>query len=111
MVPMSNASAKIAERERQFHNERFSQDTDPRAHLDKWYASVRHGAEKQDEMVRAIAKNKKVLEYGCADGGLSLDVLKLPEICESLTGIDISDVAIEKARARAIQAGYKNTDF
>jgi SAM-dependent methyltransferase len=101
----------IVERERRFHNERFSHDTDPRFHLDKWYASVRHGAEKQDDMVRTLARNKKVLEYGCADGGLSLLGLKLPTVCESLTGIDISDVAIDKAVLTAAREGYRNARF
>jgi ubiquinone/menaquinone biosynthesis C-methylase UbiE len=108
---MNDTIPNKIEKEKQFHNERFSQVIDPRAHLNKWYASVRHGAEKQDKLVLELAKNKKVLEYGCADGGLSLFRLKLPEQCESLTGIDISDVAIGKANERVASAGYKNTRF
>jgi ubiquinone/menaquinone biosynthesis C-methylase UbiE len=104
-------SKNTLERERRFHNERFSHDTDSRASLNKWYASVRHGAEKQNALVRQYARNNEVLEYGCADGGLSIDGLSLSENCHSLTGIDISDVAIQKATAKAARAGLKNVRF
>lgn len=99
------------DRERDFHNERFSQVADPREHLDKWYESARHGAERQDAFVLDRATDGDVLEYGCADGGLSLDALGLPRRCRSLTGIDISDVAIAKAAEAAGAAGYENTRF
>lgn len=102
-------SDDAVERERRFHNERFSHATDPRAGLNRWYAAVRHGAERQNKLVRQQARNKTVLEYGCADGGLSLHELKLPEECESLIGIDISDVAIENATEQAV--GFKNVRF
>jgi ubiquinone/menaquinone biosynthesis C-methylase UbiE len=108
---MSENDADVIERERRFHNARFAQNVDPRAPLDKWYAAVRHGAELQNEMVRGLARGKDVLEYGCADGGLSMLGLRLPEICASLTGIDISDVAIAKAVTQAAQLGYGNTSF
>jgi len=104
-------SEDTLERERRFHNERFSHDTDPRASLNKWYASVRHGPERQNALVRQYARNNAVLEYGCADGGLSLGELNLPQQCRSLIGIDISDVAIQKATARAERAGLKNVRF
>ncbi len=104
-------SEDILERERRFHNERFSHDTDPRASLNKWYAAVRHGPETQNALVRQYGRNKEVLEYGCADGGLSLDELNLPQHCRFLTGIDISDVAIQKASAKADRAGLKNVRF
>ncbi|RFB75511.1 class I SAM-dependent methyltransferase [Methylovirgula sp. 4M-Z18] len=99
------------ERERQFHNERFIHEADPRQHLDKWYASIRHGAEWQNELVRRYANNADVLEYGCSTGGLSIDELRLPEICRSFTGIDISDVAIAKANRHADAAGFTNARF
>ena len=104
-------SEDIIERERRFHNERFSHDVDPRTGLNKWYASVRHGPEMQNALVRQHARNKTVLEYGCSDGALSLDELYLPAQCHSLTGIDISDVAIKKATAKATKAGLTNARF
>jgi ubiquinone/menaquinone biosynthesis C-methylase UbiE len=54
---------------------------------------------------------KDVLEYGCAGGELSVDYLDLPRIARTLTGIDISDVAIAKAEASAQKAGYDNCSF
>lgn len=98
-------------RERDFHNERFSHASDPREHLDKWYASARHGAQWQEEMVLDLAADRDVLEYGCADGSLSLGQLELPARCRSLTGIDISDVAIAKATRAAAAAGVGNARF
>src|SRR5215467_10980214 len=85
-------SNEIVERERLHHNERFSHDTDPRVDLNKWYAAIRHGSEWQASLLRQYAPNKDVLEYGCADGTLSIDVLNLAPQCGSYTGIDISDV-------------------
>lgn len=99
------------ERERRFHNQRFSYVTDPREHLNKWYTAIRHGAERQNRLVLDYASGKDVLEYGCADGWLSIDELKLPEKAHSLTGIDISDVAIQKATARAGRGGFWNAQF
>src|SRR6266550_2805407 len=104
-------SENIVQRERRFHNERFSQAIDPRAGLNKWYASVRHGPDKQNALVRQYAQGKSVLEYGCADGGLSIDELNLPAKCHSLTGIDISDVAIQKARSKVATTGITNARF
>jgi SAM-dependent methyltransferase len=102
-------SGDVQARERDFHNRRFGAPVDPRAHLDKWYAAVRHGAAWQDALVRAEAAGRDVLEYGCADGTLALDRLDLPRVARSVTGIDISDVAIDKARERA--GGAANARF
>ncbi len=104
-------SNDIVERERSHHNERFSHDTDPRVDLNRFYAAIRHGSERQISLLRQYGRNKDVLEYGCADGTLSIDELNLPEQCQSYTGIDISDVAIEKATARADRAGLGNARF
>ena len=54
---------------------------------------------------------RDVLEYGCADGLLSLCDLNLPQRCRSLRGIDISDVAIEKTTERCSRAGLINSSF
>ena len=99
------------ERERVFHNERFLRSADPRQHLNKWYASVRHGAERQNKLVLENARYKDILEFGCADGGLSLHELRLPENCRSFTGIDISDVAIARATEQAARAAFRNARF
>jgi SAM-dependent methyltransferase len=107
---MANDEMDIVERERVFHNNRFSNDVD-RTHLGKYYGAIWHGTEHLKQLVRSLGKDKNVLEYGCSDGSFSLFALKLPEICASLTGIDISDVAIAKADAAATQCDYKNVAF
>lgn len=108
---MENVRQDIIDRERAFHNERFGQEQDPRMHLDKWYLSIRHGAESQDQFVKKMAKGADVLEYGCADGALSLGGLHLDDICRSLVGIDISDVAVATANEHARKAGASNAEF
>jgi SAM-dependent methyltransferase len=108
---MAENRQEVIERERSFHNSRFNHEEDPRRYLDKWYDTIRHGAEAQDRFVRSEASRADVLEYGCADGELSINRLALPEVCHSLTGIDISDVAVNKANTRALRAGFSNAHF
>jgi SAM-dependent methyltransferase len=98
-------------RERDFHNHRFSQKEDPRAHLDSWYQAIRRGAEKQDQMVTELSRNAIVLEYGCSDGGLSINHLALPPLAKRFEGIDISDVAIARANNAVHDLGYRNVSF
>ena len=105
---MDEARRNVVDRERDFHNERFAQAEDPRKHLDKWYWAIRHGAMQQDTQVKELATGADVLEYGCSTGGWSLDALQLPAVCRSLVGIDISDVAVERANSRARQIGAAN---
>ncbi|WEX07709.1 class I SAM-dependent methyltransferase [Chelativorans sp. AA-79] len=108
---MQNERESVVNREREFHNIRFGQEEDPRKYLDKWYRTIRHGAERQDEEIIRRSKDADVLEYGCSDGGWSLYSLRLPDICRSLTGIDISDVAVAKANERARELGNANAAF
>ena len=103
--------ADVIEREREFHNDRFSQNEDPRAHLDRWYVAIRRGAEEQDRLVTKLSRGATVLEYGCSDGGLSLHQLGLPDLAKRFEGIDISDVAIAKANQALLERGYRNGSF
>lgn len=108
---MDEARRDVIDRERDFHNERFAQAEDPRKHLDKWYWAIRHGAMQQDAYVKERSTDADVLEYGCSTGGWSLDALQLPPVCRSLTGIDISDVAVQRANNRAQELGVSNARF
>lgn len=101
----------VIAREREFHNDRFSQEEDPRAHLDKWYRAIRRSVEVQDRMVKDLSRNATVLEYGCADGTLSINHLALPALAQRFEGIDISDVAIAKATEALCERGYRNGNF
>lgn len=108
---MAEPQQGVIARERDFHNARFARDEDPRRPLDKWYWAIRHGAAEQDALVKRLAVDADVLEYGCAAGGWSLNGLQLPAICRSLTGIDISDVAVKRANERAAALGAANARF
>jgi ubiquinone/menaquinone biosynthesis C-methylase UbiE len=108
---METSRQSVIGREKSFHNKRFEQEQDPRSHLDKWYWAIRHGAGEQDRQIKALFHGADVLEYGCSDGGWSLHTLRLHEACGSLTGIDISDVAISKATAHAEKIGASNARF
>jgi ubiquinone/menaquinone biosynthesis C-methylase UbiE len=108
---MTEDETTIVERERRFHNERFLRDTESPSGGKDWWGAIWHETERQKEMLRTSARGKDVLEYGCGDGSFSLLALKLPAISASLTGIDISDVAIGKAAARPAQLGYQNARF
>jgi SAM-dependent methyltransferase len=99
------------ETERQFHNQRYGAEHDIREPLSRWYAAVAAGARAQSEMVKRNAKGGKVLEYGCADGRISLVYDRLADNAASFHGIDISDQAIEVARKTAISQGLTNCKF
>ena len=99
------------EAERQFHNERFGQEHDKREGLNKWYRAIAAGAEEQNRLIREWGRDKTVLEYGCADGALSILEQSFAGIAKAFHGIDISDQAIEKARARAAERGLGNCHF
>jgi SAM-dependent methyltransferase len=83
----------------------------PRQHLSKWYHAARHGAEQTSSMILDAAQGADVLDYGCGAAWTSLDGLDLPGKCRSLTGIDISDVAVAKATERAARYGAVNARF
>lgn len=100
---------KLAERE--FHNARFADNADVRDSLEKWYAAIESGARLHTELVRRAAVGASVLEYGCADGSLSLGDGVLVSAASRYCGIDISDRAIERACVRAAAAGFKHCSF
>ncbi len=95
--------------EREFHNAIHSDKQ--RAGVGRWYAAVRSGEQLQNDKVCLAAAEKIVLEYGCADGELSLRQLALPAIAREFHGIDISDHAIAEARQGAQARGYGNAYF
>ena len=100
------------ESERDFHNRRFAEDQeDIRAPLDKWYAALATASTNMNDLVRRYGQGADVLEYGCADGHITLINDHLADGARSLTGIDISDEAIGVARKTAAQCGASNCAF
>ncbi len=83
-------------REKEFHNERFEKDT--RKHLDKYYSITRNSRACYVDKITLNARGKTILEYGCGEGSFSFDLAKLGAM---VYGIDISEVAIEKAKLKA----------
>jgi SAM-dependent methyltransferase len=100
------------ETERAFHNARFeTTESDNRARLSKWYSAAEAGLQMQNELVRRAAANARVLEYGCADGRLSLQEEHVARGAKRFYGIDISDCAIERARTTAARLGFDHCSF
>jgi SAM-dependent methyltransferase len=97
--------------ERQFHNQRYGAEHDIREPLNKWYGAVAACAHAQTEMVRRYARGGRVLEFGCADGRVSLAYDHLADEAAIFHGIDISDQAIEIAQKFAISEGLTNCNF
>jgi len=94
------------ENERVFHNARFSEEV--RDAQGRYYASIKHGAARFDARVLELAKNADVLEYGC---GSAVQGHRIAVRAKSLTGIDISDVAIANAETAAKNQGLTNTRY
>jgi SAM-dependent methyltransferase len=92
--------------EREFHNLRFEQET--RLAQGKYYAGIKHGTWAFEREVLRIADNADVLEYGC---GSAIQGIEVARRAKSLTGIDISEVAVKKARLEAKEAGLDNTEY
>jgi ubiquinone/menaquinone biosynthesis C-methylase UbiE len=97
------------DREREFHNHAFSHDV--RRTTDKFY-SVFYLIENQyQQKLCDGAAGKRFLEYGCGQGS---SAYLITEKGGWVTGIDISDFAIEqavqKANALNLQIGFKQMD-
>lgn len=101
-MPSDNATVRL-EREREFHNARFERD-DRDAQL-KYYDAIADCFRDYWARVDALATGADILEYGCAYGD---NAMRLAATARTATGIDISDVAIDKGRERARARGLDN---
>lgn len=100
------------QREVAFHNERFrNESSDERAALDPWYDAVESGALRQLELILRYGREKSVLELGCADGRFSLLEHPIASRAAQFRGIDISECAIARASASALEAGLRHSSF
>ena len=82
-------------KEKDFHNKRFASEEDPRKRADKYYSITKRSREYYRSLYVDDCKNRRVLAYGCGTGG---DCFLLAEKGANVTGVDISDVAIDRAR-------------
>ncbi len=103
---MNVIDTSAIEREREYHNARFSDETrDAQA---KYYYAIRDCDDEYERLLMAHAKGAVALDYGCALGDWAM---KVAPAASEIHGIDISDVAIGIARARAAAEGLDNAHF
>src|SRR5579871_5881725 len=58
--------------------------------------------------ISQLATGKRALEFGCGNGA---NALELSRYARSVSGIDISDVAVQIGTKRAAEAGISNVKF
>jgi SAM-dependent methyltransferase len=96
------------DRERAFHDDRFSGGEDPRKHLGKYYSVNMHLEAFYRETVSRNCKGLELLEYGCGRGEKSRTWVNMGA---NVTGIDISPEGISKAKKRSSKAKYHASYF
>ena len=94
------------QKEKVFHDKAFSEGTRNRAV--KFYTAVSGSRDFYDDFLLAHCPDKDVLEYGCGPG---FEALYIAKTAFTVTGIDISDTAIEQATERARQERVHNATF
>ncbi|MGD1919491.1 MAG: class I SAM-dependent methyltransferase [Pleurocapsa sp.] len=88
------------EREKQFHNDRYSDDQRAQQ-TGKFYSITGSITRSYKAKVLAHSRGAKVIEYGCGTGSYINTIAQSePKLA---TGIDISSVAIEVARQKAVE--------
>ena len=98
------------EREKEFHDRRFAGKTNRQQKVGKFYQITRSVNQEYERILLNSSKEAKVIEYGCGTGSYAFKLAK--NGAELVTGIDISSVAIEKAKQEAIaQEVVQNTSF
>ena len=100
--------AQRIDRERDYHNQRFADDSERDRRVGRFYSAISYGFDLYRRRVSEEAKNRRVLEYGCGTGSLAFE---LAEGASHVIGIDISDVAIHQAHLRAERRSLTNVEF
>ncbi len=94
-------------RERKFHNERFSAGG-ARGSTARFYAITGEAEDHYRDLVLTHGAGRHVLELGCGLGGEASNLASHGAI---VTGVDISDVAVQQATDSASSKGLKTTSF
>lgn len=89
-------------REREFHDARFAEGSDGRS-ADRFYIINAASTRFFEQEIEQTAQGGRVLDYGCGAGAYA--GIHAARQGYKVTAIDISPVAIEKARAKAVTAG------
>ena len=90
------------ERERLYHDERFANSS--RSVVSKYYAVTRGCTQEYRRRISEYGAGRDVLEYGCGTGSQSFF---LAQQGARVTGIDLSQVAIDQAQAMADAKGLE----
>jgi len=91
-------------REIEFHNNLYSRNVREKA--EKYYSITVSTRENYASiLVSKAGLGKKVLEYGCGEGSYAFD---LAATGSTVTGIDISNLAIENATLESRKRGLEN---
>ncbi len=84
------------QKERRFHNQRLRGPAERAA--DKYYSITRASMDRYLTALSRDARGKRVLEYGCGPGSYAFHLARRGA---RVTGIDISEVAIRRAKEKA----------
>lgn len=95
------------EREREFHNKRYSQDNTDKQ-VRPFYASGKRGMDAYKETVNGYIRGARALEYGCGNTGFTV---RLADEAKEITAIDISDVVIDAGNKLVEDKGVSNVKF
>jgi SAM-dependent methyltransferase len=106
MTPARTAELDRYTRERDAHNKIFSEHT--RKSADKFYTIIHDSRAIYEQLLRSRAPQGTALEYGCGMGSHSQYIAR--HGAARVVGIDISDVAIAKARDEAAAAGMTTVE-
>lgn len=83
------------EREKAFHDERYSNPHIRDNEVSKFYSICQSVSEEYRNFIFTHSADQNVLEYGCGTGSQAFDIIE--QGVSSITGIDISDTAIDQA--------------
>lgn len=96
----------LQQSEKEFFNHAY--DTNARRSLGQFYSLIRNRNVEYEHILYTDVEGLRVLEYGCGEGSHSLEIAKRGGI---VTGIDISEVGIQKATETAAAAGVDGVDY
>ena len=105
-VPSEQTAVK--DREREFHDQRFGADVDPRSSLSKYYSITDKSQSYFRHLIQETApEGGRLLEYGC--GSASGDLAFNKSLKSDYYGIDLSAEAIKKTQANAAAQDFPST--
>lgn len=102
-----NAADRIS-REREFHNTRFSDDSERVTRTARFYSAIEFCFDYFRERIYDESSDRRVLEYGCGTESFALD---LAPSAREVVSIDISEVAIEQAIRLGKERNAQNVHF